>query len=135
MKYIKKKLRYIYWLTGHQHYSKFGENGDNGVYVISIFLLSIIFFSLSLVRVILWENKDLTELFGINFKFFFKLFFVIIALLIYYIVRKQTREISIKNNLEFEWINNKKRIKDTIIFYIVWIISALGFLFLLALSK
>lgn len=135
MEKIKKVFRYIYWIFAHQNYRIFGESGDNGVYVIAIFIMSIIFFLFSVIRVLLFDNESFTDVSGYNFKNIFKLSFLIIGFTIYYVVRKKTKHIPIKNNPEFLNISKKKRIFHTIIFFILWLFSAVSFVFILNLAN
>ena len=50
-------------------------------------------------------------------------------------VRKKTKYNPIKNNPEFLNISKKKRIFHTIIFFILWLFSAVSFVFVLNLAK
>jgi hypothetical protein len=127
MERIKKKIRYIYWLGANVQYRYFGERGDNGIYIITMLIITVLLNIFAFFRVLFYGHVSLGDTTVIE-----KLAVVVTVLLIYHIISKSFIGIPIKDNEEFKHVSKNKRIFHTVLLYAFW--AFLFYVFLVIMS-
>jgi hypothetical protein len=132
MKKIKKIIRYSYWCLAHINYKHFEEDGETGKIILSIitffgFIDVIVFF-----RVLFFHHVDLREILGELNTNYFKIFGLVICVLIYYFFQKIFKNFPIKNNKEFFSVSKSKRIYHTVLIFLFLILEFYVFMVILS---